>query len=165
MLPVQFTEISAGSKFQRLFEFDYSFTLCFEFVAGVNEAQTASLGHVPEAGPDAKPNPKAMPDPDARPDPISETHSTEFMRDMIPPTVDFIVSYATLPYNAAFRDPNQGGFYVQALCKFLKQDLEIDVALRRVNQEVRKRWNEIGAKQDPFHIIMPPQRFLFLMPY
>lgn len=102
---------------------------------------------------------------EANPDPY---YGTDIVRDLVPSSVNFIVSYACLPETEAWRDSNEGGLYVQALCRHLNQDLEIDVALRLVNQEVRDLLNTYDkegkkySRQEPFHIIMPPQKFLFL---
>lgn len=147
--------------------------------------------------PGTKPGPKVDTKPDAKPDTNFQSTSTGFvspgaepgldaigepetfspklMKDLIPSAVDFIVSYACLPYTAAIRHPQNGGLYVQALCKHLNRNLEIDIALRRVNREVRRLWDNYynrlnpGCKKyprpDPFHIIMPPQKFLFLKKY
>lgn len=105
-----------------------------------------------------------------QPEAIGETYpvNPDIVRGLVPSGVDFIVSYACLPETTAWHDAKEGGLYVKALCKHLVQDLEIDVALRYVNQEVRDLLNTYDregkkySRQDPFHIIMPPHKFLFL---
>lgn len=118
---------------------------------------------------EAQPSPTSEPEEPPFEEITSQSSSSETVRDLIPPTLDFIVSYATLPDRVAWADPVLGGLYVEALCKHLVRDLEIDIALRYVDHTVRKLLNEHRNKggedysrQDPFHIIMPPHKFLFL---
>jgi len=77
---------------------------------------------------------------------------------LVPPSPDFVMSYATLPGSTAFRDPGLGSLYVNELNKQLGGRLELDRALKLVTQGVKKVLEEEYCKdykkfQVPFHLM------------
>jgi len=87
---------------------------------------------------------------------------------LVPGRPDFVMSYATLPGNSAFRDRDMGSLYVQELVKCLSQHLELDRALklvsRGVDEELRKRDIEESKSrfQLPFHLSTGMDKLIML---
>jgi len=68
---------------------------------------------------------------------------------LVPGHPDFLMSYATLPGMAAYRDRIVGSLYVKALATCLRVPQEIDYALKQVSFQV---CNELQSRrQVPFH--------------
>jgi len=104
----------------------------------------------------------------ASPDSVARPAVAQPVSNLLPSSYDFIVSYATLPKSVAYADRESGGLYVRALCKNLKEDYEIDVALKKVSSDVNTLLKDYSEKHDesytvqkPFHICIT-QKSLFL---
>ena len=81
----------------------------------------------------------------------------------VPCDEDFLVSYSTLPGNFAYRDPEEGTFYIQAFVETMQRYASmlhmIDI-LQKVTEEVKRKiaaLNEAERREDalnqlPFYV-------------
>jgi len=61
------------------------------------------------------------------------------------------MSYAALPGSISYRDPEAGALYIQALANNLKENIEIDRALKHVTLEVEEKLRERREFNEQFH--------------
>jgi len=77
---------------------------------------------------------------------------------LVPGRPDFLMSYATLPGQFAYRDRNVGSLYVHQLARNLRQRIEIDRALKMVSRGVAEELKKYDIKDNlsrfrlPFHL-------------
>jgi len=87
---------------------------------------------------------------------------------LVPGRPDFLMSYATLPGAAAYRDREVGSLYVAHLDRCLRQRLEIDRALKLVTRGVCEELSERDVEdrmhrfQRPFHLTSGMDKLIFL---
>jgi len=94
-------------------------------------------------------------------EPVTEANINTWAKGratLVPGHPDFLMSYATLPGQLAYHDPNVGSLYVGQLALCLRQHLEIDRALKKVSsgvaEELKKYEFEDNQSQFqlPFHL-------------
>lgn len=110
---------------------------------------------------------------------LSSDLSSVTRATLVPSSPDFLMSYATLPGSAAFRDTDQGSPYINELSSQLSRHFEIDRALKGVTGEVRKYIEasnadtsldvQNGAEQQqpkrfqiPFHLTSGMDKLIYL---
>jgi len=88
---------------------------------------------------------------------------------LVPGAPDFLMSYCTLPGGISYRDPQAGSLYIQALANNLKQNIEIDRAIKNVTLEVKEKLREkseldrtVYQNQLPFHLTTGMSKLLYL---
>ena len=87
---------------------------------------------------------------------------------LVPGRPDFLMSYATLPGAAAYRDREVGSLYVSELAACLRQRQEMDRALKLVSQGVSKELEKRDCEdhmsrfQLPFHLTTGMDKLIFL---
>jgi len=95
--------------------------------------------------------------------------SLEQKASLVPGAPDFLMSYSTLPGSISYRHPVTGSLYIQALANNLKQNIEIDRALKNVTVEVERKLRKKGEldssayqNQLPFHLTTGMSKLLYL---
>jgi len=87
---------------------------------------------------------------------------------LVPGRPDFLMSYATLPGAAVYRDREVGSLYVIQLDRCLRQRLEIDHALKLVTRGVCEELSKYDVEdhmcrfQRPFHLTSGMDKLIFL---
>jgi len=105
--------------------------------------------------------------PNLSPSPI--TASPEQRAALVPGAPDFLMSYSTLPGSISYRDTVAGSLYIKALANNLRQNIEIDRALKNVTLEVEEKLREkreldrtLYQNQLPFHLTTGMSKLLYL---